>query len=91
MFAANLEIPIMHCFDNNFVIPAAVSFESMLAHADQTYFYKLYVLHNNITVQNQEKLSALIDDGYVAKEGNIIKITDNGRKFANYIVSQILN
>ncbi len=60
MFAANLEIPIMHCFDNNFVIPAAVSFESMLAHADQTYFYKLYVLHNNITVQNQEKLSALV-------------------------------
>ena len=45
----------------------------------------------NDGVLNHEKLSTLIDDGYIAKDGNIIKITDNGRKFANYIVSQILD
>ena len=43
------------------------------------------------TVLNHEKLNTLIEDGYLAKDNNIIKITDNGRKFANYIVSQILN
>jgi lipopolysaccharide biosynthesis glycosyltransferase len=53
-------IPIMHCFDNNFVIPAAVSFYSMLDNANPRYDYKLYVLHSDITVRNQDKLKELV-------------------------------
>lgn len=55
------EIPVMHCFDNNYVIPAAVSFYSMLENADPSYFYKLFVLHSDITVQNQAKLRHLVE------------------------------
>lgn len=55
------EIPVMHCFDNNYVIPAAVSFYSMLENADPTCFYRLFVLHSDITVQNQEKLRHLVE------------------------------
>ena len=48
-------IPVMHCFDNNYVIPAAVSFYSMLKYADPKYQYRLYVLHTDITTQNAAK------------------------------------
>lgn len=54
-------IPVMHCFDNNYVIPASVSFYSMLARANKEYFYQLYVLHSDITVQNQLKLTELVE------------------------------
>ncbi len=53
-------IPVMHCFDNNYVIPAAASFNSMLEHADPDYDYQLYVLHTDITWKNQEKLKRLV-------------------------------
>ncbi len=49
-------IPVVHCFDNNYVLPAAVAFYSLLENADSKYFYKIYVLHNDITLENQEKL-----------------------------------
>lgn len=50
------EIPLMFCFDNNYVIPAAVTFYSLLEHANRNYYYKLYILHTDISVKNQEKL-----------------------------------
>ena len=50
------EIPIMFCFDNNYVIPAAVAFYSLLEHCNKNYYYKMYVLHTDITTENQEKL-----------------------------------
>lgn len=53
-------IPVMHCFDNNYCMPAAVSFYSMLENANQEYFYKLYVLHSDITEENQEKLREVV-------------------------------
>ena len=49
-------IPVMHCFDNNYVIPAGVAFYSMLENADKSYQYKLYVLHSDITQENQDLL-----------------------------------
>jgi len=58
--ASKVEIPVMQCFDNNYVIPAAVSFYSMLENANPKYFYKLFVLHSDITVQNQQKLTKLV-------------------------------
>lgn len=56
-----VEIPVMHSFDNNYVIPAAVSFHSMLKYADPQYDYRLFVLHSDITWQNQEKLTKLVE------------------------------
>lgn len=61
MEQCRIEIPIMHCFDNNYVIPAAVSFYSMLEHADKAYDYRLLVLHSDITIQNQNKLRKLVE------------------------------
>ena len=54
-------IPVVHCFDNNYVIPAAVAFLSMLEHASPKYFYKLYVLHTDISIENQEKLGSIVN------------------------------
>lgn len=51
-----LEIPIMFCFDNNYVVPAGVAFYSLLEHANMNYKYKFFVLHSNITEENQSKL-----------------------------------
>lgn len=57
-----ITIPIMHCFDNNYVIPAAVSFYSMLMNANTKFNYKLYVLHTDITTKNQSKLIELVNN-----------------------------
>lgn len=54
------EIPIMHCFDNNYVIPAAASFHSMLKYASKDFDYRLFVLHSDITYQNQEMLTHIV-------------------------------
>lgn len=53
-------IPIMHCFDDNYVIPASVSFLSMLENANPRYFYKLYVLHTDISEKNQNILNSIV-------------------------------
>lgn len=50
------EIPLMFCFDNNYVIPAAVAFYSLLEHCNKNYYYKLYILHTDISQENQDKL-----------------------------------
>lgn len=53
-------IPVIHCFDNRYVIPAAVSFLSMLEYANKKHQYKLYVLHTDITLENQNKLTSIV-------------------------------
>lgn len=53
-------IPIMHCFNNNYVIPAAVSFQSMLENAASEYKYALYVLHDDIIEENRKKLERVV-------------------------------
>ena len=50
----------MHCFNNNYALPAGVSFYSMLEHANSNYDYRLYVLHTDITPENQAKLQETI-------------------------------
>lgn len=55
-------IPIMHCFDNNYVLPAGVAFYSLLENANKDYYYKIYILHNNITLENQNKLKKNIEN-----------------------------
>jgi lipopolysaccharide biosynthesis glycosyltransferase len=49
-------IPIMFCFNNEYAIPAAVAFRSLLENASKDYFYKLYVSHTDISLENQKKL-----------------------------------
>ena len=62
MFKTNGRIiPIMHCFDNNYVVPASVAFVSMLENANKQFFYKLYVLHSDISEQNQKKLKSIVE------------------------------
>ena len=50
----------MHCFDNNYVIPAGVSIYSMLQNANSDYQYELYVLHSDITSENIKKLTEIV-------------------------------
>ena len=56
-----MDIPVLHFFNNKYVIPAAVSFYSMLENADKNYNYILYVGHSDITRENQEKLKKTIE------------------------------
>ena len=53
-------IPIMHCFNDNYVIPASVSFLSMLENANSSYFYKLFVLHTDISKAHQNALHSIV-------------------------------
>lgn len=53
-------IPVMHCFNDNYVVPAAVSFNSMLKRADKDYFYRLFVLHTDITPEHQRVLTEMV-------------------------------
>ena len=49
-------IPILHCFDDNFVVPAGVAIHSLLTHADPACRYRIYILHSDITPHNQARL-----------------------------------
>ena len=57
-----IEIPVMFCFDRNYVIPAAVTFLSILENADKNYDYHFYVLHSDINEYQQLKLQDTIKD-----------------------------
>lgn len=63
----NIEIPIMFCFDKNYVIPASVAFYSLLEHANQNYKYHFFVLHTDISDVQQKMLYETIEpfDEYV--------------------------
>lgn len=53
-------IPIFFTFNNDYVIPAAVAFFSLLNRAKQNVFYDMYVLHSDITVENENLLLSVI-------------------------------
>lgn len=57
-----IEIPIMFCFDTNYVIPAAVAFYSLLEHANKDYYYKFFILHSDITQEQQKKLKETLKE-----------------------------
>lgn len=61
------EIPIMFCFDKNYVIPASVAFYSLLENADSKYNYIFYVLHSDISNEQQRKLKKTISSFKNAK------------------------
>lgn len=53
-------IPIFFTFNNNYAFPAQVAIYSLLRYADKQYFYKLYILYDNLTIENQSKLLKII-------------------------------
>lgn len=53
-------IPIFFTFDKNFIVPAAVTFSSLLEHADRSYAYKLYVVHADISLKKQKRLQRIL-------------------------------
>lgn len=54
------EIPIFFSFDNNYVIPAAVAFHSLLKKAKDGVCYKMYVLHTDINDCNKNLLLDIV-------------------------------
>ena len=53
-------IPIVFSFDNNYVIPAAVAFFSLLNKAKHDIFYEMFVLHCDISTENQSLLQSIV-------------------------------
>ena len=53
-------IPIFFTFNNDYVIPAAVAFYSLLNKAKEGIFYEMYVLHSDITSENQSLLQGIV-------------------------------
>ena len=67
-------IPIFFTFDNNYSIPAAVAFYSLLANAQTDVHYEMFVLHRDISAQNQALLKEV-----VARFGNAtLKFLETG-------------
>ena len=54
------QIPIFFTFNNDYVVPAAVAFYSLLNKAKTDVFYNMYVLHSDITSENQSLLQNVI-------------------------------
>lgn len=60
-------IPIMFCFDKNYVIPAAVATYSLLENnrkraEELDIEFRMYVVHTNISIRDQEKLKSNIHE-----------------------------
>lgn len=53
-------IPVLTCFDDNYVIPAAVAFHTLAATADPAHRYRVYVAHSDISAAHQERLVAML-------------------------------
>lgn len=53
-------IPIFFTFDNNYVVPAAVAFWSLLNRAKSDVFYEMHVLHHDIIDENIKLLQSVI-------------------------------
>lgn len=53
-------IPIIHRFNDDYALPAAVSMHSMLRRADPRRDYTLYVLHSDVTLEHQKRLQDVV-------------------------------
>lgn len=52
-------IPVFFAIDNGYAPLLAVAVESLLENANKDYFYKIYVIHEDLTNENKEKLESL--------------------------------
>ncbi len=55
-----MKIPVFFTFDNNYVVPAAVAFFSLLNKANENVFYEMHVLHSDITAENEKLLQDVV-------------------------------
>ncbi len=55
-------IPVMFCYDTNYVIQSAVAFHSLMIHANKEFLYKFYILHSDITDEQQKKLKETVKE-----------------------------
>jgi lipopolysaccharide biosynthesis glycosyltransferase len=53
-------IPVFFTFNQNYVLPAAVAIFSLLKYADKQYFYKLYILHDELSKKQQFRLLKIV-------------------------------
>ncbi|MEG1480108.1 MAG: glycosyltransferase family 8 protein [Kiritimatiellia bacterium] len=53
-------IPIVHCFDYKYIIPASVCFHSLLRHGNRDCFYQLLVIGSGLTPEHCEALQAVV-------------------------------
>jgi lipopolysaccharide biosynthesis glycosyltransferase len=53
-------IPIFFTFNNDYVVPAAVAFSSLLEKAKDDIFYEMYIAHSDITEKNKMLLEKII-------------------------------
>ncbi|MEG2414402.1 MAG: glycosyltransferase [Kiritimatiellia bacterium] len=53
-------IPIIHCFDHNYILPAGVCFQSLLATANPDTFYALHVIGTALTDEDKETLLTIV-------------------------------
>jgi lipopolysaccharide biosynthesis glycosyltransferase len=49
-------VSVLHCFDNNFVVPAGVALHSLLKTGSPSFHYRIHILHSDISIGNQKRL-----------------------------------
>lgn len=54
-------IPIFFTFNNDYVVPAAVAFYSLLNRAKSNVQYDMFVMHSDITLENQHLLESIVE------------------------------
>lgn len=79
-----VKIPIFFTFNNDYVVPAAVAFYSLLNKANADVFYEMFVLHSDITTENQDLLQSVVKRfqngklSFVDTKGFLVKEWENG-------------
>lgn len=53
-------IPILHCFDHNYVLQAGVCFHSLLSHTSPTRHYVLHVMATGLTAEDKDLLQGIV-------------------------------
>lgn len=61
-FAEKPVIPILTCFDKNYITPGVVAFYSLLQNSDTNFFYKIYILSSDINLQDQYRMQYALSD-----------------------------
>ena len=78
------KIPVIMMFDDNYAIPAGPAILSMLKNSSNKYKYELYVLHNNIRKDYQEKLQYIVS-AFSNASITFISMNEKYKEFANKI------
>jgi len=75
------KINIAMMFNDNYAIPGGVAVLSLLKNANPKYFYNLFILHNDITAEHQEKLKDIVSRFANAD----LKFMDMNNKYCEFV------